>query len=614
MSDQLKDNQSPTTSDSNTSLGHSCSELTGSTQAHDEPNIRRALISVTDKTGVVDFAKALQVQYGVEIISTGGTAKALIDGGVNVRSIEDFTGFPEMMDGRVKTLHPKVHGALLARRDLAAHMQEVAVQGIELIDLVVVNLYEFEKTVADPHVSFASAIEHIDIGGPSMLRSAAKNAKSVTVVSDPSDYHAVLRQMAEHNGATTAEFRRYLQAKVYATTAAYDTAIAQWLAAQQGERPASAEALTATNQTAGLETTDQDNHPAPQLPDTLQLNFVKKHELRYGENPHQSAAVYEPAKQMVQQNSASISSQQSPAGTSLAHELSLVSEFSLADAQQLQGKPLSYNNYLDADAAWNTVREFKEPACIILKHQNPCGSAVAQDVTAAYDRAFACDPKSAFGGIIACNREVPLELVQHFADQNKQFVEVLIAPSYTPEALERLSKRTNLRVLATGGVGSHAAYEIRSIDGGLLVQNVDEVLECPEEFEIPTHAKPSEQELDELLFAWRVCKAVKSNAILISKDHAGIGMGPGQPNRVDSARFALERAEEFCERTGAPAKNFVCASDAFFPFRDTVDLLAAHGVTAIIQPGGSKRDDESIAACNEHGIAMVFTHHRHFRH
>ena len=539
--------------------------------------VSRALISVTDKTGVVEFAKALAEEFGVEIISTGGTAKVLVEAGVPVVPIEEYTGFPEMMEGRVKTLHPKVHGGLLARRDSEQHMAEAAEHGIGMIDLVCVNLYEFEKTVANPDVTFADAIEHIDIGGPSMLRSAAKNAAAVTVVSDPADYDAVLAEMRANDGATTPETRRRLQVKVYTTTAAYDTAISTWLAAQV--EGATTAPLTAEGEFAA--------------PASMGMRLEKAQDLRYGENPQQAAAVYR---------------------FDAANAPLFSSDAPLVGAEQLQGKPLSYNNFLDAEAAWNAVREFDEPGVIILKHQNPCGSAVAEDITAAYDRAFACDPLSAFGGIIACNREVPYELVEHFADKNKQFVEVLIAPSYSPEALERLAKRTNLRVLATGGTGTHAAVELRSVDGGMLVQRVDTVSEDPAGFTVPTKRKPTDAEMDELLFAWKVCKGVKSNAILVSKDKAGIGMGPGQPNRVDSARLACERAEAFCEREGVEKGGFACASDAFFPFRDNVDVLAAHGVTCIIQPGGSKRDDESIAACDEHGIAMVFTGARHFRH
>ncbi len=542
----------------------------------EDVKIKRALISVTDKSGVVGFAKALQERYGVEVISTGGTAHALQDGGVQVVPIEEYTGFPEMMDGRVKTLHPKVHGGLLARRDDPKHMAEAAEHGIGMIDLVVVNLYEFEKTVAKPDVTFADAIEHIDIGGPSMLRSAAKNADSVTVVCDPADYDAVLAEMDEHDGATTLATRRALQKKVYATTAAYDTAIATWLAAQ--DEPAAAD----------------DDASAPfEPPAAFSLHLEKAQDLRYGENPHQTAAVYRFADDFAKYGS---------------------SANPLVGAEQIQGKPLSYNNFLDAEAAWNAVREFDDPAVVILKHQNPCGSAVAGDVTEAYDRAFACDPKSAFGGIIAVNREVPLLLVEHFADVNKQFVEVLIAPSYTDDALARLAKRTNLRVLATGGATGHAQLEMRTVDGGMLVQCVDTVSEDPATFTVPTDRKPTDDEMRDLLFAWRVCKTVKSNAILIAKDGAGIGMGPGQPNRVDSALLACERADEACERMGKEKGGYACASDAFFPFRDNVDVLAAHGVTCIIQPGGSVRDDESIEACNEHGIAMVFTGTRHFRH
>ena len=339
---------------------------------------------------------------------------------------------------------------------------------------------------------------------------------------------------------------------------------------------------------------DEECEDEPALPEELGLYLEKVDDLRYGENPQQSAAVY----RFADDEAAGAFSSANP----------------LVGAEQVQGKPLSYNNYLDADAAWNLVREFDGPACVILKHQNPCGSAVADDVTCAYDRAFACDPKSAFGGIIACNREVPFELVEHAFDENGQFVEVIIAPSYTPEALERMAKRPNLRVLATGGAEGHARFELRTVDGGVLVQNVDTVSEDPATFTCPTERKPTDAEMEELMFAWRVCKGVKSNAILVSKDKAGIGMGPGQPNRVDSALLACQRADEACERMGVEKGGYACASDAFFPFRDNVDVLAEHGVTCIIQPGGSKRDDESIEACNEHGIAMVFTGNRHFRH
>ncbi|WP_298579058.1 bifunctional phosphoribosylaminoimidazolecarboxamide formyltransferase/IMP cyclohydrolase [uncultured Olegusella sp.] len=537
-----------------------------------ERPIKRALVSVTDKTDVVEFVKTLADEFGVEVISTGGTAKALVDGGVKVTAIDDYTGFPEMMGGRVKTLHPRVHGGLLCRRDDEQHMADAKANGIEMIDMVVVNLYEFEKTVAKPDVTFADAIEHIDIGGPSMLRSAAKNNDFVTVVSDPADYDRILDEMRANNGVTTLETRRQLALKVFQTTSRYDSAIAEYLASQ----------VSNDNKVASFDSSIEFD-----FPQTLTVTATKQQNLRYGENPQQSAAVY---------------------------HLPDAPAHSLGMARQIQGKELSYNNFLDTDAAWAAVREFEEPAVIILKHQNPCGSAVAADVTAAYDRAFACDPKSAFGGIIAVNREVPLSLVEHFADVNKQFVEVLIAPSYSPEALERLSKRKNLRVLETGGVDAGVSLEMRTIDGALLVQETDRVDEDPATFEVPTKRKPTDAEWEDLLFAWKVCKTVKSNAILVAKDRAGIGMGPGQPNRSDSALMACERAEAACKRMGVAPENLVAASDAFFPFRDSVDLLAQHGVTAIIQPGGSIRDDESIAACDEYGITMVFTGRRHFRH
>ena len=535
--------------------------------------IKRALISVTNKTGIVEFAQALESEFGVEIISTGGTARVLKEAGVKVIPIEAYTGFPEMMDGRVKTLHPRVHGGLLCRRDNRDHIADAQAHDIGMIDLVCVNLYEFEKTVENPHVTFADAIEHIDIGGPSMLRSAAKNNDFVTVVSDPADYSAVLTEMRENDGATTRETRRRLALKVFQTTAAYDGAIAAYLSG-----------VITTEKEEGSEAAVES---ADKFPRIFTIEATKEQDLRYGENPQQSAAFY---------------------------RLPNASEHSLARAQQIQGKPLSYNNLLDTDAAWTAVREFSEPAVIILKHQNPCGSAVAENIVEAYDRAFSCDPTSAFGGIIAANREIPLEFVEHFADIQKQFVEVLIAPSYTAEARERLSKRKNLRVLATGGITHGGGLEVRTVDGGLLVQDLDLACEDAKTFSVPTKRQPTSDELDDLLFAWKVCKTVKSNAILVAKDRMGLGMGPGQPNRVDAALLACERAEQDCARRGIAAAGLVAASDAFFPFRDNGDTLAAHGVTAIIQPGGSVRDEESIEACNEHGIAMGFTGVRHFRH
>ena len=519
----------------------------------DNPKVKRVLVSVTDKTGVVEFARALSEEFGAQIISTGGTARVIAEAGIPVTPIDDVTKFPEMMDGRVKTLHPLVHGGLLAKRDNESHMAQAAEHGIEMIDMVVVNLYAFEKTVASG-ADFGTCIENIDIGGPSMLRSAAKNFESVAVVTDPAIYDNILAEMRANDGATTFETRRRLALEVFRTTGAYDTAISTWLAKQiEG---------------------------AEQFPEKFNIQLVKQQDLRYGENPHQAAAFY---------------------------RRSTATEHSLVNAEQLGGKPLSYNNLLDTDACWAIAREFTEPAVIILKHQNPCGSANGATIAEAFDRAFACDTKSAFGGIIAANKTVSLEMVEHI-NENKLFVEVIIAPDYEPEALALLQEKPNLRILATGGIDAPGAEpEFRTVDGGVLIQDVDVVSEDPTQFTVPTKRKPTEKEMDDLMFAWKVVKGVKSNAILVAKDHAGIGMGPGQPNRVDSCEIACKRAGEAC-------KGAVAASDAFFPFNDNIDVLASHGITAIIQPGGSIRDEESIQACDKYGIAMVFTGHRHFRH
>ena len=545
-----------------------------------DPKVKRVLISVTDKTGVVEFARALHDEFGAEIISTGGTARVIAEAGVPVTPIDEVTKFPEMMDGRVKTLHPMVHGGLLAKRDNAKHMAEAAEHGIQMIDMVVVNLYAFEKTV-ESGADFGTCIENIDIGGPSMLRSAAKNFESVTVVTDPETYEGILAEMRANGGATTRETRMELALEVFETTNAYDGAIADFLFDQvQAAHPHEHGEGCGCGCEEGIEAQGE-------FPPECALYMQKQQDLRYGENPHQQAVFYRVDE--------------------FAHEHSLV------NAQQLNGKELSYNNILDTDACWSLVRELDEPAVIILKHQNPCGSATAENITEAYDKAFACDPKSAFGGIIAANVEVSLAMVEHI-NENKQFVEVLIAPSFEPAALELLQQKKNLRVLRTGGVDAPAAIEFRSVDGGMLAQVFDRVNEQVEDFTVPTKRKPTEAEMDELMFAWKVCKGVKSNAILVSKNRAGIGMGPGQPNRVDSAKLACERAHEACERMGMSADGLMAASDAFFPFRDGVDQLASYGITAIIQPGGSVRDEEVIQACDEHGIAMVFTGHRHFRH
>ena len=518
------------------------------------PQVKRVLMSVTDKTGIVDFARALVDEFGAEIISTGGTARAIAEAGVPVTPIDDVTQFPEMMDGRVKTLHPKVHGGLLAKRDNADHMAQAAEHGIEMIDMVVVNLYAFEKTVASG-ADFGTCIENIDIGGPSMLRSAAKNFESVAVVTEPASYDAILGEMRANDGATTRDTRAKLALKVFQTTAAYDGAIAAWMGAQLDDA---------------------------QFPAELAVRLTKRQDLRYGENPHQSAAFY-------------------------ARDDYRGAEHSLAHATQHQGKELSYNNYLDLDAAWSAVREYEGPACVIVKHLTPCGVCEDADVTIAYQRAHECDPVSAYGGVMAFNRPVTSDTVVAIFE-NKQFVEAIIAPEFSGDALEMYKAKKNARLLSTGGVNpAGGEVEFRSVEGGLLCQDSDSVAEDVAAFTCPTKRKPTDEEMAELVFAWKACKSVKSNAILIAKDHASVGAGGGQPNRVNSARIAVEQA-------GEKARSAVAASDAFFPFRDGFDVLAQAGVTAVIQPGGSIRDEEVIAAADEQDVAMVFTGHRHFRH
>lgn len=535
--------------------------------------IKRALISVTDKEGIVDFARALSEDFGVELVSTGGTAKVLSEAGIKIVPIEDLTHFPEMMDGRVKTLHPMVHGGLLCRRDNESHMSQAQEHNIGMIDLVVVNLYEFEKTVAQDDVDFDNAIEHIDIGGPSMLRSAAKNHEFVTVVTNPQSYDQILQEMKEHNGSTTLNTRRKLALEVFRRTSSYDNAIYQYLFD-----------TIHIDEIEGLEEGTDGYKQAEKeafFPEDMRIFLTKQQDLRYGENPHQRAAFYK------------------------TEDCNL---FSLANAYQHQGKELSYNNFLDTDAAWQAVREFDQPACVVVKHLNPCGASDAEDLVDAYEKAFAGDPISAYGGILAFNRTVDEDVIEHI-QAHKHFIEVIIAPEYTDAALEALKKKKNCRVLSThGGLNQGGSeLEYRSVEGGLLVQERDYVSENPESFTVVTEAKPTEAEMDDLLFAWNVCKSVKSNAILLAKNHSNIGMGAGQPNRVNSARIAISQA-------GDEAKGSVCASDAFFPFRDNIDVLAEAGITAIIQPGGSIRDEEVIEACNEHNISMVFTGHRHFKH
>ena len=518
--------------------------------------IRRALLSVSDKTGIVDLATALAAR-GVELLSTGGTARLLAEAGLAVVEVSDHTGFPEMMDGRVKTLHPKVHGGILGRRGTDdAVMGE---HGIAPIDLVVVNLYPFRETVARPDCDLATAIENIDIGGPTLLRAAAKNHADVSVVVDAGDYASVLESMKAHDGAVDDALRFRLAAKAFEHTAAYDGAIANYLGARDGS----------------------DGEPSP-FPRTFNTQFVHAQGMRYGENPHQTAAFYV----------------EEPAG-----------EACIATARQLQGKALSYNNIADTDAALECVKQFGDgPACVIVKHANPCGVACGASLLEAYERAYATDPESAFGGIIAFNGELDAATAE--AIVARQFVEVIVAPSVSAEASAAVAAKKNVRLLACGAWPAEAAarYDYKRVNGGLLVQDADLALHG--ELRVVTRREPSEAEMRDLLFTWRVAKFVKSNAIVYGRDTQTIGVGAGQMSRVNSARIAAIKAEQ----AGLEVRGAVMASDAFFPFRDGIDNAAAAGIGAVIQPGGSMRDDEVIAAADEHGMAMVFTGMRHFRH
>jgi phosphoribosylaminoimidazolecarboxamide formyltransferase/IMP cyclohydrolase len=517
--------------------------------------IQRALLSVSDKTGLVDFARALATA-GVELLSTGGTAKALRDAGLAVIDVADYTGFPEMLDGRVKTLHPKVHGGILARRDLPEHVATMAEHGMPYIDLVCVNLYPFVATVSKPH-TLDDAIENIDIGGPAMVRSSAKNYRHVAIVTDPADYPALVAEMQANGGALTDATRFNLAKKAFTHTAQYDGHISNYLTAlnENGEREAFGEQLT--------------------------LQFSRAQTCRYGENPHQAGAFY------VEANA--------PAGT-------------IATAHQLQGKELSYNNIADTDAALECVKLFDAaPACVIVKHANPCGVAYGANLLDAYNRAYQTDPESAFGGIIAFNGRLDGETAQAIVD--RQFVEVIIAPEVSPEAVAAVAAKKNVRLLECGiWSGAVEQMDMKRVAGGLLVQDAD--VQLHSELKTVTDRAPTEQEMNDLLFAWRVAKFVKSNAIVYAHDRMTIGVGAGQMSRINSARIAAIKAEH----AGLPVPGSVMASDAFFPFRDGIDQAAAAGIKAVIQPGGSMRDDEVIAAANEHGIAMVFTGMRHFRH
>jgi len=521
--------------------------------------VRRALISVSDKSGVVELARAIAAR-GIEILSTGGTARLLREAGIPVRDVADYTGFPEMMDGRVKTLHPKIHGGLLGRRGIDdAAMAE---HQIAPIDLLVVNLYPFARAVAAPQCSYAEGIENIDIGGPAMLRGAAKNHEFVTVLVDPADYPRVLGELDAQAGATTFELRATLAATAFAHTAQYDTMVAQWLMRQHRMTPAT-------------------------LPPTLPLVFTKVQDLRYGENPHQRAAFYRPVAGP-------------PSG--------------IAGAHAVQGKDLSFNNIADADTAIECVRQFAAPACVIVKHANPCGVATAADPAAAYEAAYRTDPVSAFGGIIAFNRELDVTTARSIV--GRQFAEVIAAPAVSEAARAVLAQKPDIRVLeleraayAPEATEPHAV-ELRSVAGGLLVQTPDVSHPDAAALKVVTHRTPTAQELQDLDFAWRVCRFVKSNAIVFARDAATVGVGAGQMSRVYSTRLAALKAAD----ANLPVPGAVMASDAFFPFRDGLDAAAQLGIGAVIQPGGSRRDAEVIAAADEHGMAMVFTGMRHFRH
>lgn len=509
---------------------------------------KRALISVSDKTGVIHFAKSL-IDLGYEIISTGGTKKTLEDNGLKVVGISEITGFKEIMDGRVKTLHPNIFGGLLAVRDNEKHMEQLKEQGIELIDLVIVNLYPFKETIAKPNVEWEEAIENIDIGGPSMLRAAAKNYQDVVVIVDPDDYNIVVEKLKE-NDSVDIELKKRLAAKVFRHTAAYDAYIAQYITNQTGE----------------------------QYPEKLTMTFEKVQDLRYGENPHQKAAFYK--QELIKEG--------------------------LANAKQLHGKELSYNNIQDTNAAWDIVKEFKgQPVVVAVKHMNPCGVGIGKNLLEAYNKAYEADPVSIFGGIIATNQNVDGETA---VQMHELFLEVIIAPGFSEEAVNILTKKKNIRLLQLFEENNQQDLQkLVSVSGGILIQDEDKKELTDAELQIVTETTPAEEELEELRFAWKIVKHVKSNAIVLSKDGQTIGVGAGQMNRVGSAKIAIEQA-------GDKAKGAVMASDAFFPMPDTIEEAAKAGIRAIIQPGGSIRDENSIKAANKYGIAMVFTGIRHFKH
>lgn len=522
----------------------------------DLKKVSRALISVSDKNGIVDFARALNA-LGVELLSTGGTFRLLQENNIAVTEVSDYTGFPEMMDGRVKTLHPKVHGGILGRRGTDDAV--MAEHAIKPIDMVIVNLYPFAATVADPNCTLPNAIENIDIGGPTMVRSAAKNHKDVAIVVNSSDYTTVLEEMQANEGQLDYNTRYALMVKAFEHTAGYDGMIANHFGAR-----------------------DTDNKERD-FSDTFNVQYFKTQEMRYGENPHQKAAFYTEANPI---------------------------EASVATAKQLQGKELSFNNIADTDAALECVKQFDEPACVIVKHANPCGVSVAVDIGTAYDLAFATDPESAFGGIIAFNRELDAKTAEAICE--KQFVEVIIAPAVSADALAAVAAKKNVRLLECGSWGNQRPqdFDYKRVNGGLLIQDRDNGMITEQDLKVVSKRMPTNTEMTDMLFAWKVAKMVKSNAIIYAKNNQTIGVGAGQMSRINSARIASIKAEH----AGLEVVGAVMASDAFFPFRDGIDNAGEAGISCIIQPGGSMRDDEVIAAANEHGMAMVFTGMRHFRH
>ncbi|ENM8499007.1 bifunctional phosphoribosylaminoimidazolecarboxamide formyltransferase/IMP cyclohydrolase [Vibrio parahaemolyticus] len=524
--------------------------------------IRRALISVSDKTGIVEFAQAL-AERGVDILSTGGTARLLAEQGIAVTEVSDYTGFPEMMDGRVKTLHPKVHGGVLGRRGQDDDV--MAKHGINPIDMVVVNLYPFAETVAKEGCTLADAVENIDIGGPTMVRSAAKNHKDVTIVVNASDYDRVIAEMDANDKSLTLETRFDLAIAAFEHTAAYDGMIANYFGTMV---PSYGE--------------NKEGDEESKFPRTFNQQFEKKQDMRYGENSHQAAAFYVEANPQ---------------------------EASVSTARQIQGKALSYNNIADTDAALECVKEFNEPACVIVKHANPCGVALGKDILEAYNRAYQTDPTSAFGGIIAFNQELDAETATAIVE--RQFVEVIIAPSVSAEAIEVVAAKKNVRLLECGEWSTKTTgFDVKRVNGGLLVQDRDQGMVNLDDLKVVSKRQPTEEELKDALFCWKVAKYVKSNAIVYAKGDMTIGVGAGQMSRVYSAKIAgIKAADEGLEVAGS-----VMASDAFFPFRDGIDAAAEAGIKCVIQPGGSMRDDEVIAAADEHGMAMIFTGMRHFRH